>query len=52
MREILRSSMTQFDPEVVRAFVRATDMGLIGPPGESKNGNELCVDRFVESNIS
>ena len=52
LREILRSSMTQFDPEVVRAFVRATDMGLIGPPGESKNGNELCVDRFVESNIS
>jgi len=52
MREILRSSMTQFDPEVVRAFVRATDKGLIGPPGESTNGDEFRADRFVESKVS
>ncbi|HEY5625052.1 MAG TPA: HD-GYP domain-containing protein, partial [Dehalococcoidia bacterium] len=51
LREILRSSMTQFDPDVVRAFVRATEMGLIGPPVESRNGNEFRADSFVETKL-
>jgi HD-GYP domain-containing protein (c-di-GMP phosphodiesterase class II) len=29
LREILRNSLTQFDPEVVRAFVQAEEIGLI-----------------------
>jgi HD-GYP domain-containing protein (c-di-GMP phosphodiesterase class II) len=49
LREILRNSLTQFDPEVVRGFVQAEELGLIGgfeapvdgtgrfgPPVESK----------------
>ncbi|MCH7484184.1 MAG: HD-GYP domain-containing protein [Chloroflexi bacterium] len=50
-REILRSSMTQFDPEVVRAFIRAAEMGLIGPPSESANGDELSMEPFPESKL-
>ncbi|MCH7810002.1 MAG: HD-GYP domain-containing protein, partial [Chloroflexi bacterium] len=30
LKEILRNSLTQFDPEVVRAFVRANEMDLFG----------------------
>jgi HD-GYP domain-containing protein (c-di-GMP phosphodiesterase class II) len=51
MREILRSSMTQFDPDVVRAFVSAADEGLIGPPSESGNRGEIRANRFVEDYI-
>jgi HD-GYP domain-containing protein (c-di-GMP phosphodiesterase class II) len=29
LKEILRNSLTQFDPEVVRAFVRCEERGLI-----------------------
>ena len=50
-REILRSSMTQFDPEVVRAFARAAEQGLIGPPSEPVNGGELSVEPFAESKL-
>ena len=50
-REILRSSMTQFDPEVVRAFARAAEMGLIGPPSETANGDELSMEPFAESKL-
>jgi len=50
-REIIRSSMTQFDPEVVSAFVRATDMGLIGPPIESVNDGELSMEPFPETTL-
>lgn len=50
-REILRSSMTQFDPEVVRAFSRAAEMGLIGPPGKPVNGDELSMEPLAESNL-
>lgn len=35
LREILRNSLTQFDPEVVRAFVQAEEMGLIMPADET-----------------
>jgi len=51
-REILRSSLTQFDPEVVSAFVRAAEMGLFGPPIESANGGELSVEPFAESKLA
>ena len=51
-REILRSSMTQFDPEVVRAFVHAAEIGLIGPPSESANGGELSMEAFAESTLA
>ncbi len=50
-REILRSSMTQFDHEVVRAFARAAEMGLIGPPSDSANGGELSIDPLIESKL-
>ncbi len=32
LNEILRNSLTQFDPEVVRAFVRCEERGLIAGP--------------------
>jgi HD-GYP domain-containing protein (c-di-GMP phosphodiesterase class II) len=32
LKEILRNSLTQFDPEVVRAFVRCEERGLIAGP--------------------
>lgn len=51
-REILRSSMTQFDPAVVRAFARAVELGLIGPPGKSSNGDELSMELLPESNLA
>jgi HD-GYP domain-containing protein (c-di-GMP phosphodiesterase class II) len=38
LREILRNSLTQFDPEVVRAFVRAEEMGLFGQFQGATNG--------------
>ena len=50
-REIIRSSMTQFDPEVVSAFTRATDMGLIGPPSETENDDELSMEPFPETTL-
>jgi HD-GYP domain-containing protein (c-di-GMP phosphodiesterase class II) len=34
LKEILRNSLTQFDPEVVRAFVHAEEMGMILPSEE------------------
>ena len=50
-REILRSSMTQFDPEVVHAFSRAAEMGLIGPPSEPVNGGELSIEPLAETTL-
>jgi HD-GYP domain-containing protein (c-di-GMP phosphodiesterase class II) len=38
LREILRNSLTQFDPEVVRAFVQAEEIGLIVPADEPETG--------------
>ena len=38
LKEILRNSLTQFDPTVVRAFVRAEEMDLLGEGGGSTNG--------------
>lgn len=51
LREIVRSSMTQFDPDVVRAFQSACDAGLIGPPTESANGDEPS-ERLKESRLA
>jgi HD-GYP domain-containing protein (c-di-GMP phosphodiesterase class II) len=51
-REILRSSMTQFDPAVVNAFARAAETGLIGPSGKSSNGDKLSVEPLAESNLA
>lgn len=31
VKEILRNSLTQFDPEIVRAFIRCEERGLINP---------------------
>ena len=51
-REILRSSMTQFDPEVVRAFSRAAELGLIGPSIDSTGDDgELSVEPFKETTL-
>jgi cyclic di-GMP phosphodiesterase len=36
IKEILRNSLTQFDPEVVRAFVRCEERGLVTPVEGSK----------------
>ena len=51
LREILRSSMTQFDPDVVRAFSRAAEIGLIGPPRESANSGELSMEPLIETKL-
>ena len=40
LQEILRNSLTQFDPAVVRAFVRAEEMGLFG----ARNGSAFGTD--------
>jgi HD-GYP domain-containing protein (c-di-GMP phosphodiesterase class II) len=37
LKEILRNSLTQFDPEVVRAFVRAEEQGLLINPHVGAN---------------
>jgi HD-GYP domain len=36
LNEILRNSLTQFDPEVVRAFVRCEERGLIAGPHKTE----------------
>jgi HD-GYP domain-containing protein (c-di-GMP phosphodiesterase class II) len=36
LKEILRNSLTQFDPEVVRAFVRCEERGLITEPQDTE----------------
>jgi HD-GYP domain-containing protein (c-di-GMP phosphodiesterase class II) len=45
LKEILRNSLTQFDPAVVRAFVRAEEMGLFGGRDGSANGAEVSDPR-------
>ncbi|MEX1194333.1 MAG: HD-GYP domain-containing protein [Dehalococcoidia bacterium] len=45
LREILRNSLTQFDPVVVRAFVQAEEMGMIGVRREVMNGTDFAPDR-------
>ncbi len=49
LKEILRNSLTQFDPDVVRAFVRAEEMELFGtrssPANGSANGAEVADPR-------
>jgi HD-GYP domain-containing protein (c-di-GMP phosphodiesterase class II) len=51
LREILRNSLTQFDPEVVRAFVQAEELGLIGGFEAPVNGISPLV-MPVESKAS
>jgi HD-GYP domain-containing protein (c-di-GMP phosphodiesterase class II) len=36
LKEILRNALTQFDPEVVRAFVRCEERGLIADPHKTE----------------
>jgi HD-GYP domain-containing protein (c-di-GMP phosphodiesterase class II) len=46
VKEILRNSLTQFDPEVVRAFVRCEERGHISPdavPSEPEPERALGV---------
>ncbi len=50
-REILRSSMSQFDPEVVSAFARAAEQGLIESPSESVNADEPSREPVAESKL-
>ena len=45
LKEILRNSLTQFDPDVVRAFVRAEEMGLLSERDGSTNGAEVADPR-------
>ncbi len=45
LKEILRNSLTQFDPDVVRAFVRAEETGLFGERSGSANGAEVADPR-------
>ncbi len=45
LKEILRNSLTQFDPEVVRAFVLAEEMDLIGEGDVSATGAEVADPR-------
>ena len=40
VKEILRNSLTQFDPEVVRAFVRCEERGLIMPDAPPDTSRE------------
>ncbi|MCH7484326.1 MAG: HD-GYP domain-containing protein [Chloroflexi bacterium] len=47
LKEILRNSLTQFDPDVVRAFVRAEEMGLFGERNGSANGARAADLRTV-----
>jgi HD-GYP domain-containing protein (c-di-GMP phosphodiesterase class II) len=42
LKEILRNSLTQFDPAVVRAFVRAEEMELLGEGDSSANGADVA----------
>jgi DNA-binding transcriptional regulator YiaG len=51
LREILRSSMTQFDPDVVRAFVSATEAGLIGSGSDSPDDDGSLSDLLPESKL-
>jgi HD-GYP domain-containing protein (c-di-GMP phosphodiesterase class II) len=46
LNEILRNSLTQFDPEVVRAFVRCEERGLIAGPYAPK------APEFLPSTLS
>ncbi len=41
LNEILRNSLTQFDPAVVRAFVSAEEMGLLDERAGAANGSEV-----------
>jgi HD-GYP domain-containing protein (c-di-GMP phosphodiesterase class II) len=43
IKEILRNSLTQFDPEVVRAFVRCEERGLVTPV-ETRNVPQPVVE--------
>ncbi len=45
LKEILRNSLTQFDPAVVRAFVRAEEMDLLGERDSSANGTQVAGPR-------
>ena len=45
LKEILRNSLTQFDPDVVRAFVCAEEMDLFGESNGSAKGAEVAIPR-------
>ncbi len=47
LKEILRNSLTQFDPAVVHAFVSAEEMGLFGERDGSANGSEVADPMMV-----
>ncbi len=42
LKEILRNSLTQFDPDVVRAFMRAEEMELFGERSAEANSAETA----------
>jgi HD-GYP domain-containing protein (c-di-GMP phosphodiesterase class II) len=50
IKEILRNSLTQFDPEVVRAFVRCEERGQIVPTTEEEENEQFqAIPAFLAS---
>ncbi len=43
VKEILRASLTQFDPEVVRAFLAAEEQGLLGRSSHAEAGGNRAA---------
>ncbi len=47
LKEILRNSLTQFDPEVVRAFVRCEERGMVSATPAEEEGQAAPVMRAL-----
>ena len=47
LKEILRNSLTQFDPEVVRTFVRCEERGMISPAVAEEEAHALSLARIA-----
>jgi HD-GYP domain-containing protein (c-di-GMP phosphodiesterase class II) len=47
LKEILRNSLTQFDPVVVRAFVRCEERGMVSAPPAEEEDQAMPMVRVV-----